>query len=214
MILDYTWNMLENWFMNGTIEARIISLIVAIVITILAVWLTVEILKLTFLLVIEILKATFMSISIMFYTLLVVFLTAPIGLILKEDNLSSIINNYFMNVKSIVNVFYPKLFKEDKNKQILQYPVRQQRIIVKKPTVRRVMNAQQVENRSRADELNSKTVIISHPKKKSDEGKFFCTDCGSEFTPKMKQMLKENSYAFCEHCGKKFHIVNNLPMSA
>ena len=214
MILDYTWNMLENWFTNGSVEARIISLIVAIVITILTVWLTVEILKLTFLLVIEILKATFMGISIMFYTLLVVFLTAPIGLILKEDDLSSIINNYFMNVRSIVHVFYPKLFKEEKNKQILQYPVQHQRIIVKKPTSRRIVNTQQPDYASRADELNSKTVIVSHPKRTSNEGKFFCTDCGSEFTPKMRKMLKENSYAFCEHCGKKFHIVNNLPMSA
>ena len=122
MKMDYTWNTLENWFINGSTETRIIGLILAIVISILAIWFTCEILKLTFLLVIEILKATFMGHSILFYTLIVAFLTAPIGLISGRDDLSTIIDNYFLNVKQIIHIFYPKLFKDEKNKRLFQTP--------------------------------------------------------------------------------------------
>ena len=120
MILDYAWNTLENWIMNGGLEARIIGLIIAVVISILAIWFTFEILKLTFLLVIEILKATFMGLSILFYTLIVTFLTAPLGLISKGEDLSTIIDNYFSNLKQIVHIFYPKLFKDEKSKRLFQ----------------------------------------------------------------------------------------------
>jgi len=63
MILDYAWNTLENWFINGGIETRIIGIILAIVISILAIWFTFEILKLTFLLVIEFVLHSYCSIS-------------------------------------------------------------------------------------------------------------------------------------------------------
>ena len=213
MILEYAWNTLENWILSGTLEARIISLILAIVISILAIWFTFEILKLTFLLVIEILKATFMGLSILFYTLIVAFLTAPIGLILGGEDLSTIIDNYFSNLKQIVHIFYPKLFKEEKNKRVVQSPPQPKRYVVRRPKEMRVIRTKQPGDASRTEEMNSKTVIISHAKKLNSP-KFFCTDCGEEFTPKMKDMLTENTYTFCEHCGRKFNQVNNLPISA
>ena len=215
MILDYAWNTLENWFMNGGLEARIIGLILAIVISILAIWFTFEILKLTFLLVIEILKATFMGLSIMFYTLIVAFLTTPIGLISKGEDISTIVDNYLSNLKQIVHIFYPKLFKEEKHKRILQTPPQPRKYVVIRPQEMRTVRTKQPEYTSRSEELNSRTMIISHPRSSSKrDAKFFCTDCGEEFTPKMKDMLRENSYTFCEHCGRKFNQLNNLPISA
>ncbi len=215
MILDYAWNTLENWFMSGGLETRIIGLILAIVISILAIWFTFEILKLTFLLVIEILKATFLGLSIMFYTLIVAFLTAPIGLISGGEDLSTILDNYFSNLKQIVNIFYPKLFKEEKNKRIVQSPPQPKKYVVRRPKEMRIIRTKQPGYESRSEELNSKTTIISHPKKSAiNSPKFFCTDCGEEFTPKMIDMLTDNAYTFCEHCGKKFNQVNNLPISA
>jgi hypothetical protein len=219
MKMDYTWNTLENWFINGSTETRIIGLILAIVISILAIWFTFEILKLTFLLVIEILKATFMGHSILFYTLIVAFLTAPIGLISGRDDLSTIIENYFLNVKQIIHIFYPKLFKDEKNKKLFQTPTpaptQHQRPVVRRAEEATVIHKKYPKYESRSEELNSKTMIISHPKSSSNQGpKFFCTDCGEEFTPKMKVMLTENSHTFCEHCGKKFNQLNNLPISA
>ena len=219
MILDYAWNTLENWFMNGGIETRIIGIILAIVISILAIWFTFEILKLTFLLVIEILKATFMGNSILFYTLIVTFLTAPIGLISGRDDLSTIIDNYFSNVKQIIHIFYPKLFNDEKNKRLFQTPTpaptQHQRPVVRRAEETTGIHKKYPKYVSRDEELNSKTMIISHPRSSSSQSpKFFCTDCGEEFTPKMKDMLRENAYTFCEHCGKKFNQVNNLPISA
>ncbi|MBA7576286.1 hypothetical protein ES708_18125 [subsurface metagenome] len=215
MILDYAWNTLENWFMTGGLETRIIGLILAIVISILSIWLTFEILKLTFLLVIEILKATFMGLSIMFYTLIVAFLTAPIGLISGRDDISTTLDNYLSNLKQIVHIFYPKLFKEEKNKRIVQIPPQPKRYVVRRPQEMRTIHTKQPVYESRSEELNSKTMIISHSKKSANNNpKFFCTDCGEEFTPKMKDMLTENTYTFCEHCGKRFNQVNNLPISA
>ena len=212
MILDYAWNSLENWFLSGGLEARIIGLVLAIVITILAIWFTFEILKLTFLLVIEILKATFMGLSIMFYTLIVTFLTAPIGLISKQEDMTSIVDNYFSNLKQIVHLFYPKLFKEEKSRRLFQtqtQPMPQpQKYIVRRPKEMRTIRTKQPGYASRSEEINSKTMIISH------NPKFFCTDCGEEFTPKMKDMLTENAHTFCEHCGRRFNQENNLPISA
>ncbi len=215
MILDYAWNTLENWFMTGGLETRIIGLILAIVITILSIWFTFEILKLTFLLVIEILKAIFMGLSIMFYTLIVAFLTAPIGLISGREDISTTLDNYLSNLKQIVHIFYPKLFKDEKNKRIIQSPQQPRRYVVRRPKEMRNIHTKQPGVASRSEELNSKTTIISHPKSSSSNSpKFFCTDCGEEFTPKMKDMLTENSHTFCEHCGRKFNQVNNLPISA
>ena len=221
MILDYAWNSLENWFLSGGLEARIIGLVLAIVISILAIWFTFEILKLTFLLVIEILKATFMGLSILFYTLIVTFLTAPIGLISKNDDITSIVDNYFSNLKQIVNIFYPKLFKDEKNERIFQTPTQSrpqpqpQRYVVRRPKEMRTIRTKQPGYASRSEELNSRTMIISHPRSSSNnDTKFFCTDCGEKFTPKMIDMLTENTYTFCEHCGRKFNQVNNLPISA
>jgi len=215
MILDYAWNTLENWFMTGGLETRIIGLILAIVITILSIWFTFEILKLTFLLVIEILKATFMGLSIMFYTLIVAFLTAPIGLISGRDDISTTLDNYLSNLKQIVHIFYPKLFKDENNKRIIQSPPQPRRYVVRRPKEMRDIHTKKPGVASRTEELNSKTTIISHPRSSSSNiPKFFCTDCGEEFTPKMKDMLTENSHTFCEHCGRRFNQVNNLPISA
>lgn len=215
MILDYAWNTLENWIMTGGLEARIIGLIIAVVISILAIWFTFEILKLTFLLVIEILKATFMGLSILFYTLIVTFLTAPLGLISKGEDLSTIIDNYFSNLKQIVHIFYPKLFKEKNNKKLFQTPTQPrpqpQKYVVRRPKEMRTIRTKQPGYASRSEELNSKTMIISH---RNNSPKFFCTDCGEEFTPKMKAMLTENTHTFCEHCGRRFNQENNLPISA
>ncbi|QEE15708.1 hypothetical protein DSAG12_01535 [Promethearchaeum syntrophicum] len=219
MILDYSWNTLENWFLSGGLETRIIGLILAIVITILSIWFTFEILKLTFLLTIEILKATFMGLSIMFYTLIVVFITAPIGLISRGEDIATIVDNYLSNLKQIVHVFYPKLFKEETHKKIYHYHHQHhhqpRKYVVTRPKEMKTVRVNQPEYTSRSEELNSRTMIVSHPKTSShNEVKFFCTDCGEEFTPKMKAMLTENKYTFCEHCGRKFNQVNNLPISA
>jgi len=205
MKMDYAWNTLENWFMNGGIETRIIGIILAIVISILAIWFTFEILKLTFLLVIE----------IMFYTLIVAFLTAPIGLISGRDDISTTLDNYLSNLKQIVHIFYPKLFKDEKNRRITQSPPQPRRYVVRRPKEMRTIRTKQSGVASRTEELNSKTTIISHPRSSSSNSpKFFCTDCGEEFTPKMKDMLTENAHTFCEHCGRKFNQINNLPISA
>jgi len=220
MILDYSWNALENWFLSGGIEVRIIGIILAIVITILSIWLTFEILKLTFLLTIEILKATFMGLSIMFYTLIVVFITAPIGLISRGEDISTIVDNYLSNLKQIVHVYYPKLFKEEKHKRNYHHHRHQhhhqpRKYVVTRPKEMRTVRTKQPEYTSRSEELNSRTQIISYPKNSINKSpKFFCTDCGEEFTPKMKDMLTENAYTFCEHCGRKFNKINNLPISA
>jgi hypothetical protein len=32
----------------------------------------------------------------------------------------------------------------------------------------------------------------------------YCNECGSEFTPYMKQQLSSNGFVFCIHCGKGF----------
>lgn len=35
--------------------------------------------------------------------------------------------------------------------------------------------------------------------------KFFCPNCGIEFSPRMIDRLKSNTYTFCEACGEKFY---------
>lgn len=217
MSSSYPWIVFENWFVNGTLEVQIIGLILAVVISILAVWLTIEILKLTFWLVIEILKLTFLGLSILFITLIVVFITAPIGLIFNDESLSSIINNYVEQLKQIFQLFYPKLFTKAElqiQKLRQQQPKQPEQVIRKTPIVQKVKTTKS-ESITRNEEMQAQTVIISHPKNSSSNDlKFFCTSCGSEFTERMKDLLSQNSYSYCEHCGKKFNNENNLPIPA
>jgi DNA-directed RNA polymerase subunit RPC12/RpoP len=41
---------------------------------------------------------------------------------------------------------------------------------------------------------------------------YFCTNCGHSFTPKMVNLLQTKALVYCEYCGQRFNVQNDLPV--
>ncbi|UYP47719.1 hypothetical protein NEF87_004004 [Candidatus Lokiarchaeum ossiferum] len=221
----HTWNSFMGLFQANDIVSMIVGITIAVLVSILALWLTFQILKLTFWSLAVFFRALFLGLAILLYTLILVFITAPIGMIFQGKNLLDIMNDYAENLKDIVYIFYPELEKWINKKIVKSAPVAtvpiRQSLPVRihpKRTIRPVKVVKPIVQsppKSRMNEMDAKTIIVKNPSElQTSAAKFFCTDCGSEFTPIMSGLLQTKNTAFCQKCGKRFNYEHGLPVPA
>lgn len=233
-----TWNSFMGLFQANDIVSMIVGITIAVLVSLLALWLTFQILKLTFWSLAVFFRALFLGLAILFYTLIAVFITAPIGMIFQRKNLLDVINDYAENLKDIVYIFYPALEKWInknivKSGSVIKTSIRRSNPtpMVPKRTVRPVKVARKISPqvnvapvqktmkqslpKSRIDEMDAKTIFVKTPNSaRTRVPKFFCTDCGSEFTPIMSGLLQTKNTAFCQKCGKRFNFEHGIPVPA
>ncbi len=232
---NQTWESFMGLFQANDVVSLIVGITIAVLIVILALWLTFEILYLTFWLLAVFFKGLFLGLAILIYTLIVMFLTAPIGLIFQRKSLAFMIHDYAEQLKNMVFIFYPKLQAwVDKNitksRHSAQVPVIVQatKPVIRRRTIRPVKTvktqasvapvkivSKTPSTISRTEEIDAKTVIVRSAKSTpSNSAKFFCTDCGNEFTAIMDGLLKTKNMTFCQKCGKRFNMDHGLPIPA
>lgn len=200
-----------NHWMPTSPTGYIIAGILAVVLIYLTFWMVYGIVYLCYWLTSEILRGTFFGLSIMGYSLWVVFVSAPIGLLLRDETLGTISRKYGQNVKMAVFIFYPKL-KENAEKRAKKT---QSHVPAKESSSKSSIS------NSRSQELSVQTEIakyssINHsatkPKITFQKNAYFCSQCGKAFTESMYDTLKVKGYTFCEGCGKRFNLVQNFPI--
>lgn len=203
----FTLQLLNHW-MPTSPTGYIIAGILFVVLIYLAFWMVYGSVYLSYWLTSEILRGTFFGLTIMGYSLWVVFVSAPINL-LRKDTLGMIFHKFVENVKMTLYIFYPKL-KEDENKKELALNFNEEKGPIQNP------------QNSRSQELNVQTEIAKYssinqvrsnqPQTIFQKNAYFCSQCGKGFTESMYETLKIKGYTFCEGCGKKFSFVNNAPI--
>ncbi len=173
--------------------------ILAVLVIYLAYWLVYASVALTFWLTSEILRGTFFSLTIMHYTLWVVFVSAPIRLLFRDQSMGSISTNYGNNVKMCFYIFYPKVNEKKSSES--------------RPAIERATRTEEMAAKTEISKYSSisKTKKISTQSKTKPAQEFFCSVCGEPFSTSMKRTLSIKGYTYCEGCGKRFEKVNGSP---
>ncbi len=211
----YSYISFMNWWNSyfSTLNGWEIAL--ALILSILAIWLAVELVKFAYWLTIFSLKFSFFLVALTFNTIITLFITIPINLALGRKSLGEIFEDYAKSVHESYFAFFPSAKPKS---EVKSTPVSDAKIqyVVITPSVATVSvsNAspnQMTETVLKQNELNAKTVIVSFPGANSQKEEFFCTDCGTKFTSRMQGLLTQKNFTFCEKCGKKYVSMNGIP---
>jgi DNA-directed RNA polymerase subunit RPC12/RpoP len=202
MIIMAEYDMfLPDWFLSQSTGVQIAIGIVTVLLVIAIFALVVEIIKGVFWLVFQIVKLVLISQLYLTYIMLWVFLIAPIQLVFSNKRFSEIWSTFKKNNVAIFYVFYPKDEEEvnEDNEELVAKKTEP------KPTKEIPMkNTPQVQ-------VKPTYVIPQVIIPPTSQIQYHCTTCGNKFSPNMVHLISSRNQAFCEDCGQKFELINNIP---
>lgn len=176
----------------------------------LAFYITIELIELAYWISVQSIKASWVGMTIIFYSLIFLYIIIPIDAISPNRRLADSFHIYAKNLEKVFFNFYPKLEKaiEKRNaKKKKEHPsVLPYESAAISPKTRRIAQEQ-----VKQDELTAQTVIISHPPKPVTNG-YHCSKCGKPFTRMMNILLSKKKETFCESCGQLFYEQNSIPI--
>ena len=180
--MDYSWEMYLAWFGGQSLAAQIISIVAIVALTVAIITLVVEIIKAVFWLTFQLLRVVFFGVTILMYSLITIFLLAPIELILQNKRISTIWDEYAENVNKIFKGFFGiDGEKAEEKEEIKEAPAQEQ-----------------------------PTVAYAAPQ--DQKPAYHCSNCGASFTEQMGVIITSDRPTYCAHCGQGYHIENTIPV--
>ncbi|MHA1112556.1 MAG: hypothetical protein ACTSRE_15795 [Promethearchaeota archaeon] len=210
--ITYYWNLFIAWFQALALPAQILVGVflffgvMAIAYTIYgALWITVQSIKFSILI-------TVISVYLTFATL-----GLPLVAISGPKNIPSYWTKVGENVKWFVARMYPVKGGHSHKVETVTYTTQSQTPAVQNPPVVIIK-----ESKSKAEPVVHKPVqhevyepepvveevpqpVSSNPPAASNTNESFCPDCGEPFSDRMKYVLLDKSFTFCEECGQKIY---------
>lgn len=131
------------------------------------------------------LKAVFVGVSVMFYTMITLFIKTPLA-ILDKRSVEQVWTNYIDNVEHFILQIFKEKPKESKEQ------TNDNKQLPSRPNI-------------------PKTQITQVKTSEGEKMQYHCNSCGKLFTPTMNLIMTKQLPVYCENCGQKFLVKNSIP---